>query len=52
MFYDADFQAKEKFVKDVFLKHNLHFRYKCFVDNDDNDFSRHLAAVKQEIQRL
>ena len=51
-FYDADFQAKEKFVKDVFLKHNPHFRYKCLVDEDDNDFSRHLETVKQEIQGL
>jgi superfamily II DNA or RNA helicase len=51
-FYDADFQAKEKFVKDVFLKHNPHFRYKCLVDQDDNDFSRHLETVKQEIENL
>jgi hypothetical protein len=51
-FYDDDFKAKEKFVKDVFLKHNPHFRYKCFVDEDDNDFSRHFEAVKQEIQSL
>jgi type III restriction enzyme len=51
-FYDADFQAKEKFVKDIFLKHNPHFRYKCLVDQDDNDFSRHLETVKQEIQNL
>lgn len=51
-FYDADFQAKEKFVKDVFLKHNPHFRYRCFVDEDDNDFSRHLADVQHEIQTL
>ena len=46
------FQAKEEFVKDVFLKHNPHFRYKCLVDEDDNDFSRHLETVKQEIQSL
>lgn len=51
-FYDDDFKAKEKFVTDVFLKHNPHFRYKCFVDEDDNDFSRHFQAVKQEIQSL
>ena len=51
-FYDADFQAKEKFIKDVFLKHNPHFRYQCFIDDDDNDFSRHLEAVKQEIESL
>ena len=51
-FYDDDFKAKEKFVKDVFLKHNPHFQYRCFVDEDDNDFSRHLEEVKKEIQRL
>lgn len=51
-FYDADFQAKEKFVRDVFLKHNPHFRYRCFVDDDDNDFRRHLEEVKKEIETL
>ncbi len=51
-FYDADFQAKEKFVKEVFCKHNPHFSYRCFVDEDDNDFSRHLEEVRKEIQRL
>ena len=51
-FYDADFQAKEKFVQDVFLRSNPHFRYRCFVDEDDNDFTRHLEDVAQEIQKL
>lgn len=51
-FYDADFQAKEKFVKEVFLKHNPNFQYRCFVDNDDNDFTRHLDEVKKEIEQL
>jgi superfamily II DNA or RNA helicase len=51
-FYDADFQAKEKFVKEVFLRRNPHFSYRCFVDEDDNDFSRHLEEVKKEIQKL
>jgi hypothetical protein len=51
-FNDADFKAKEKFVKDVFLKRNPHFRYRCFVDDDDNDFNRHLADVAKEIQLL
>ncbi|MBW6484591.1 MAG: DEAD/DEAH box helicase family protein [Syntrophobacterales bacterium] len=51
-FYDADFKAKEKFVNDVFLKHNPHFRYRCFVDDDDNNFSRHLEDVKKEIWNL
>lgn len=51
-FYDADFKAREKFVKEVFLKHNPHFQYRCFVDDNDNDFSRHLSEVKEEVQRL
>jgi type III restriction enzyme len=51
-FYDADFKSKEKFVKEVFLKHNPHFQYRCFVDDNDNDFSRHLEDVKKEIQTL
>jgi len=52
-FYDADFQAKEKFVNDVFLKTNPHFRYKCLVDeHEDNDFTHHLEVVAQLIQDL
>jgi len=51
-FYDADFKAREKFVKEVFLKHNPHFQYRCFVDDNDNDFSRHLVAVREEIRNL
>ena len=51
-FYDADFKAKEKFIQDVFLKHNPNSRYLPLVDEDDNDFSRHLETVKQEITRL
>lgn len=51
-FYDADFQAKEKFVRDVFLQRNPHFHYLLLVDEDDNDFTRHLATVVQAIQML
>ncbi len=51
-FYDADFQAKEKFIHDVWISHNPHFRYRCFVDDDTNDFRRHLADVKKEISLL
>jgi hypothetical protein len=51
-FYDADFQAKEKFVQDVFVKRNPHFSYRCYVDQDDNDFTRHLEDVALEIQKL
>ena len=45
-------QAAYTLPTDVFLKHNPHFQYRCFVDDDDNDFSRHLEDVKKEIQIL
>ncbi|MGD0077145.1 MAG: DEAD/DEAH box helicase family protein [Sedimentisphaerales bacterium] len=45
-YYDDEFKAKEKFVKEDFLKHNPHFTYHCFVDDGDNDFTKHLDKFK------
>lgn len=47
LYYNAEFRAKEKFVKHEFLKYNPHLRYHCFVDKGDNDFTQHLATFKQ-----
>ena len=42
-YYNDEFRAKEKFVKEEFLKHNNHFNYHCFVDESgENDFTKHL----------
>jgi hypothetical protein len=46
-YYNDEFRAKEKFVKEEFLKHNRHFKYHCFVDDEDNDFIAHLDTFKQ-----
>jgi type III restriction enzyme len=46
-YYNDEFRAKEKFIKDEFLKYNEHFRYHCFVDEEDNDFKKHLDTFRQ-----
>ncbi|OQX29036.1 MAG: hypothetical protein B0D92_05855 [Spirochaeta sp. LUC14_002_19_P3] len=52
-YYNEEFRAKEKFVKDEFLKHNKHFRYHCFVDKDGkNDFTKHLDTFKQLLKEF
>lgn len=51
-YYNDEFRAKEKFVKDEFLKHNDHFRYHCFVDDGENDFTKHLDTFKQLLKDI
>ncbi len=46
-YYNEEFKAKEQFIKGDFLRHNPHFTYHCFVDDDKNDFTRHLHAFRQ-----
>jgi len=46
-YYDDEFRAKERFVKEEFLTHNTHFSYHCFVDDGQNDFTKHLDTFKQ-----
>jgi len=46
-YYNDEFRAKEKFVKEDFLKHNKHFSYYCFVDDGGNDFTKHLDTFKK-----
>ncbi len=45
--YNDEFRPKEKFVKDEILKYNNHYSHHCFVDDGKNDFTKHLAALKQ-----
>ena len=52
LYYNEEFRAKEKFVKEEFLKHNPHFVYHCFVDEDKNDFTKHLSAFKKILQEF
>lgn len=37
-YYNDEFKDKEKFVEEVFLKHNQNFAYKCLIDNGKNYF--------------
>ena len=46
--YDnADFHAKEKFVRDAFLRHNPNFRYHCL--RQEEDFDVQLAQLREEV---
>jgi hypothetical protein len=51
-YYNDEFRAKEKFVKDEFLKHNNHFSYHCFVDEGENDFTKHLVTFKRLLKEF
>ncbi len=50
--YYEDFKQKEKFINSTFLKHNKNFLFKCFVDEDRNDFTLHLKELKSLINEL
>ena len=46
--YDNDdFHAKEKFVRDVFLRHNPNFRYHCL--RQEEDFDVQLAQLREVV---
>ena len=52
-YYNEEFQAKEKFVKEEFIKYNPNFIYHCCLDESgDNDFSRHVDKFKQLIKNF
>jgi len=51
-YYNEEFQNKEKFVEEVFVKHNPSFEYVCFRDKGENDFSKHLKELKEKIKDL
>ena len=51
-YYSDEFQQKEKFVKDVFVKHNPDFNYARFIDEGQNDFKRHLTELEKLIKEL
>jgi hypothetical protein len=52
-YYDAEFKRKERFVKEVFTKHNPNFFYECFVDQDGkNDFEAHIPAYIKLLEKL
>jgi len=52
IYYKNDFQQKESFVKNEFIKNNPKFQYKCFVDDGGNDFSKRIEEFKKEIKKL
>ena len=49
-YYNDEFKAKERFVREEFLKHNKHFNYHCFVDDGENDFTKHIETLKQLLE--
>ncbi len=51
-YYTEEFQQKEKFVKDVFLRHNPNFKYVCFIDKGGNDFMQHIKELEKLIKEL
>ena len=51
-YYTQEFQQKEKFVKDVFLKHNPNFKYVCFIDKGGNNFTNHIKELEKIIKEL
>jgi hypothetical protein len=52
-YYDDEFKAKERFVKEEFRKHNPHFDYISFVDQDgQSNFSRFVDELKNKIRSL
>jgi len=51
-YYTEEFQQKEKFVKDVFLKHNPDFKYVCFIDKGRNDFTKHIKELEKMVKDL
>ncbi|MEA3317855.1 MAG: hypothetical protein U9R54_07850, partial [Bacteroidota bacterium] len=51
-YYTEEFQQKEKFVKDVFLKHNPKFEYVCFIDKGKNDFKQHIKQLEKLIKEF
>ncbi|MFH0943202.1 MAG: DEAD/DEAH box helicase family protein [Candidatus Beckwithbacteria bacterium] len=51
-FYDDEFKRKEKFMKEVFIKHNPNFSYECFVDESGNNFERHKSKLREMIESM
>ncbi len=51
-YYNDEFRAKEKFIKEEFLRHNQHFSYHCFVDDGKNDFRKHLDTLKKLLKEF
>jgi hypothetical protein len=51
-YYNDEFRAKEKFIKAEFLKYNEHFSYHCFIDDEANDFNKHLDTLKQILKNF
>ena len=51
-FYDDEFKRKEKFMKEVFIKHNPNFSYECFVDEGGNNFELHKNKLREVIESM
>jgi hypothetical protein len=51
-YYNEEFKAKEKFIKDDFLKSNPHYNYYCFIDSGENNFEKHLEKFKEILRNF
>jgi len=52
IYYNNNFKQKENFVKNEFTKYNPNFKYKCFIDDGKNDFSKKIGEFIKEIKKL
>ncbi|MBW1650322.1 MAG: hypothetical protein JRJ44_06540 [Deltaproteobacteria bacterium] len=52
IYYNDLFRAKEKFIKEEFLKENLHISYKSFIDNGTNNFKKHLNRFREILRNF
>ena len=51
-YYNDEFKAKEKFVRDTFLQHNSHLHYHCFTDYGNSKFEEHLDKFREILSRF
>lgn len=52
IYYNDLFRAKEKFIKEEFLKENQHISYQSFIDDGTNNFQRHLTQLKEILKNF
>ncbi len=51
-YYTDQFRAKERFIKEEFLKENQHISYQSFIDDGTNNFQRHLTQLKEILKNF
>jgi len=52
-YYNEEFKAKEKFVREEFITHNPNFTYHCCIDEGGkNDFSKYIGEFRELISKF